>query len=309
MGINLFGWTKARCEELGILPDTEHRGQHFLVDEEVRDKLAQQIPSLPVIEIGAGLGILTEPLAQKGFPVTAIEIDSRFVRVLEPLAEKYSNLRVVFANVLTVDFSQQAKTMRAGEEGIWLTGSLPYQILEPLMLRLARRKLEREVVAGATFLISQRSARELVKQKPPRGKLGLLATALFDPEISQSEISREAFWPQPRTTSAIVNLRSSRSNELLASPHCFLIKELFFHPGGKIKSVLGKGLIAFSSAIQDWQPEGEHLIGGRIVLTKNQAQAFIEQLELPPDLLKKSIEQLNTHELILLDKALLKLRL
>ncbi len=326
MPSSLISSTRNICEDLGIRPNTEHWGQHFLVDKEIRDQLVERVPSMPVVEIGPGLGVLTEPLVQRGLPITAVEIDRRFEPVLQALQEKYPHLQVVFANVLKMDFSRLAKVM--GEKRIWLMGALPYQLLEPLMLKLVRRRGESEVVAGATFLISQRSARAITKNQPPRVKLGLLAASLFDSYLVREKIGRESFWPQPQTQSAIVHLTQRSDRELAGRPVDFVWRFLFAHPRAKVENALREAFIALhrvrTSITVDKRMshrrdrrrakaelrkfnglvERREDIESKTFLTKNRSRALVDQLKLPERIRQLSVEQLDSMALEDLDRAL-----
>jgi len=287
MNNSLLSWTKATLQKLSLKPDLKHKGQHFLVDKNLGKFLISQLPELPIIEIGSGLGAITGFLVQRNLPVVAVEIDRRFEPILAPLQEKYSNLKVIFANVLKVDFSQIEKEFKFKNK-VWLTGNLPYQLVEPLLLKLVRNPKEREVIAGATFLISERSAREMGKLKPPRGKLGILATSLFNFQLIKVGIGKENFWPPSRTSSAIVKLTKLKPKELYSSPSRFLWYRLFTHPRSKVKNSLREGLVILFQT------------------TKNQARAIIKKLGLSENLLEKTVEQLNGNQLEELDKAIFK---
>ena len=326
MPSNLISSTRNVCENLGIRPNTEHWGQHFLVDKEVRDRLVERVPPMPVVEIGPGLGVLTEPLAQRDLPITAVEIDRRFEPVLQTLQKKYPHLQIVFANVLKIDFSRFAKAM--GEKQIWLTGALPYQLLEPLMLKLIRRRGESEVVAGATFLISQRSAWAITKSQPPRAKLSLLAASLFNSYLVREKIGRENFWPQPRTQSAIIHLTRCSDRELVARPVDFIWRFLFAHPRARVENALREAFIVlhqvqtsitvdkrmfhrrdrrrakarlrkFNGPVGQWEDNK-----GGAFLTKNRSRALVDQLGISERIRQLSVEQLDNMALEDLDQVL-----
>ena len=282
--------TKNLCADLGIRPDTSHRGQHFLINSKIRDLLLEEIPILPVIEIGAGLGTLTEPLAKRGLPLRAIETDQRFIPFLGFLEGKYPQLISWFTSALKIDFAQLAKGMGAYHQGVWLAGSPPYQLMEPLLMKFVSRPAESQVILGVTFLISQRSAREIIRQQPPRTKLGLLANSLFSGQIVMDNIGPENFWPRPRTQSAIVKL--IRHLQPAQPRSSFIWRYLFRHPRAKVKNALREALIALSTLRQ------------KETLTKNQARQIIQQLSLPEKISESAIGQLSNKELGQLDQKL-----
>ncbi len=324
-----------QLEKWGLASETKTLSQYFLVNKKIKDQLLVSIPYVPLIEIGPGPGILTKPLAKRGLPIAAIEIDHRFQLPLQKLEERYPNLRVVFANALKVDFSDLAREIGTDEEGVWLVGNLPYQLTEPLMLKLARFPQERKDIAGATFLISERTANEMVKNSFPRGKIGIVTKAIFDVEEVASGIEKDSFYPKPRTKSALVVLRKLNEEEAVASVNRFVWQSLFAKPGAKVKNALREAIInlwrerersvldkrlanrrerrraretlgrlkgSVSSVIEKWKSQQGEEKGG--VMTKNKARQLIEELALPDRLLEQSVEQLNTTELEKLDRAL-----
>ena len=283
------------CQKLDLKPDVIFAGQYFIIDLDLRNKLVNATPHLPLIEIGPGLGTLTEPLAKRSQPIIAIEIDSRLKPILLPLQEKYPNLLLIFANVLKISFHQLKKNLRATKMSFWLVGNLPYQLVEPLILKLAQNPKEREVIAGAVFLVSERSGQEMVKKKPPRTKLGILSNSFFQPQLVETGIEKTSFWPPPRTRPAIIKLTKKGLKELMSLPPDFIWHYLFEHTRAKIKNALREAIIAFFRQ----QPGSRNK-----PFTKNQARKIINDFNLPTQMLEKSVEQLNQEELNLVDKVL-----
>lgn len=181
-------------------------GQNFLVDGNVLRKLVQALEPGPedwVLEIGPGLGVLTEALAGSARLVTAIEVDKG---LLKPLAETLAgldNVRLVHGDALKADF-----------HGLWreagapasckAAGNLPYYITTPLIFRL----LEGEPAFSRLVLMVQRevAARLLA---PPGGKdYGALAVMVaYQARVNlAAKVPAQAFWPRPEVESAIITV-------------------------------------------------------------------------------------------------------
>jgi len=250
-------------------------GQHLLVDERVIIEIVNLLPpSQPVIEIGAGCGQLTHQLLKNRHQVTAIEIDKKFQPFLEKLRRKYpKKLKIIWEDALKIGWK---KLTRKGN--FWLTGSLPYHITEPLINKLIFAQFK-----GAVFLVGAKFAFEtqLDKENISFGKQTLLVQSFFNPEIIK-KIPKTAFWPQPKTNSAILKLLPKTKNDYLKNPVLKILKELFLRAP---KNPLVKNSLR------------EALIRQNFAKTKNEARKIIENLNLPPDLLEKPLEQLNNFQL------------
>ena len=144
-------------------------GQHFLVDEAVVGSIAASLelqPGMPVLEIGPGIGTLTQQLAMTGAAVTAVELDRRCIEIMATTLKAYNNVRVVQGDVLALDF---AGTM--GDEPFCIAGNLPYYITSPLIMRLLESRLP---LTSVTVMVQKEAAERLCaapgrsrRQRPP----------------------------------------------------------------------------------------------------------------------------------------------
>ena len=282
----LLAKTKRLCAQWGITPDTNNKGQHFLVSTKIRNLFLRYVPNRPIIEIGPGCGVFTEPLAKRNKGLATIEIDPRFAPLLTPLAKKY-RFQLFFTNTLKVNFGQIIRQISFAPLSVWLVGSPPYQLMEPLLLKLSRQPREYQFLAGATFLLSQRTAQAMSRSQPPRTKLSILAISLLTSRIIKQEIGPENFWPAPRTKSAIIQLKR---RQRLASFH-FLWLYLLQHPRAKTENALREALIALASQKKQ-------------TLTKNQARQIIQKLALPENIGKTTVGLLDNAQLSQLDEIL-----
>jgi 16S rRNA (adenine1518-N6/adenine1519-N6)-dimethyltransferase len=177
-------------------------GQHFLTDVSVLEAIADAVAPRPgerIVEIGPGLGALTERLLARAATLDAVEIDRDLVARLRRRWPE-PRLRVHEGDALAFDFAA-----RAGDGRLRLVGNLPYNISSPLLIRLLGF---REVVADAHFMLQKEVVMRIVA--PPGGadygRLGVMLQA-FDEVEHLFDVPPEAFDPPPRVDSSVVRLR------------------------------------------------------------------------------------------------------
>ena len=176
-------------------------GQHFLVDRSVLARIAQAVSPVAterIVEIGPGLGALTEQLLARVPVIDAVEIDRDLVARLRqrwPLA-----LRLHEADALAFDFEALAE----GQRLRWV-GNLPYNISTPLMIRMIDFTAS---ITDAHFMLQKEVVDRIVAEPGGAafGRLGVMMQAFFEVE-ALFEVPPEAFDPPPRVDSAVVRLR------------------------------------------------------------------------------------------------------
>lgn len=305
-----------RIQQLGIRPN-ENLGQHFLVDQASIDLLAQAVSQgNTVIEIGAGVGQLTEALAQKATKVISIEIDRRYEPVLAHIAKQHRNVEVIFGDALALKFENFLPRGRE-DTGVQIVASLPFHITEPFMHKIAGLPIESATLAvGERLMYTIQAPNE---ENPAFGQLTLLSQAFFDTDVI-AIIEKQKFFPVPRTDSAIIRLTPKEEEEFRFSKRDFLLRRLFVTAKRNplVKNALKEGLIEFAQVSEMGtrsKREYNHLgaekpelqesgkIGERF-LTQNQARAIEQKMGIPDSILDKPFQQLNNSELGILSKAL-----
>lgn len=273
-----------RLKRAGVYPN-ENLGQHFLIDDAAIDVLTSSVtPGNTVIEVGAGVGQLTECLAGVAGKVIAIEIDRRYKKILDQVTTGHSNVEVIYDDAIALkwsDFFPKRKDL----SGVQIVSNLPYHISEPFLHVIMDLPLE-----SATLIVGQRLARSMQVQSeehPDFGKLSLLAQTFFDTELV-AQINKDKFFPVPRTDSAIIILTPTEETKLRVDKRTFILQKLFLttRRNPLVKNSIKEGLIEFSQ------------------LTQNQARLIIENMSIPREILDKPFEQLNNNELRVLSKRL-----
>lgn len=180
-------------------------GQHFLTDPAVVDAIVRAIApraGQPMVEIGPGLGVLTQPLVERLGRLTVIEIDRDLARRLHAHAQ----LSVIEADVLDVDFVRLAQDLAGGGAPVRLrlVGNLPYNISTPLLFRLLDCVA---VVADQHFMLQQEVVDRIVAQ-PSTASYGRLSVMLQWRYATESllAVPPSAFDPPPKVWSAVLRM-------------------------------------------------------------------------------------------------------
>lgn len=193
-------------EAHGLRPQ-KRWGQHFLCDENVLRKIveaAELSPEDRVFEIGAGLGVLTERVAQIAREVVAVEIDRRLIPLLKERLAPFDNVRVVQGDVLEVPW-EELLTLDQQNDRWKALGNLPYGITSPLLEKLIEH---RERFALGVLMVQLEVAEKVQAPLGTReaNALGAWVQAFCEVEVL-FRVSRNSFWPRPDVDSALLRLR------------------------------------------------------------------------------------------------------
>jgi len=180
-------------------------GQNFLTDDGVLDEIVEAAGVCDkdhIVEIGPGLGALTKRLAQKASHVTAIEIDTQMIPVLDEVLEGFDNTRVICADVLKTDMKEIAETYPG--EDVKVVANLPYYITTPIVTSL----LESGIHYKSITVMVQTEVAERMQTGPGSKDYGALSLAVqyySKPEI-MIDVPPECFYPMPGVGSSVIKL-------------------------------------------------------------------------------------------------------
>jgi 16S rRNA (adenine1518-N6/adenine1519-N6)-dimethyltransferase len=221
---SLLARTRALLAAHGLRP-RRARGQHFLVDRGVRDRIvaaAGVAPGDTVVEIGPGTGILTEGLLAAGARVLALEVDAGLARLLPVALGAPPGLHVWVGDALRFDFERHLRDHPA-RGAIQVVANIPYYITSPLILRL----LDLPALFSALVLTIQREVAERLTAAPGGKTYGALTLACQYRATPRSllRIPRAAFFPVPAVESSLVRLELLPEPRLAAPPpdHLFAV--------------------------------------------------------------------------------------
>ncbi len=237
--MNLHEKTLELSKIYNIKPD-HSKGQNFLIEEKyfnIAVEAAKISPSDVVLEVGPGLGFLTEKLAKVSKKVVAVELDKRLAELLQTrfITEKISNVEVLNEDVLSLrdDFL-------AGSD-YKIVANLPYNISSIFL----RKFLSAQHRPQSLVLMLQKEVVERIVAVPPQMSLLALSVQFYAHAEIVSQVPADAFWPQPEVDSALIKIVLKKPQELPAvDVNLFfrLLKIGFSAKRKMLKNNLGNGL-------------------------------------------------------------------
>lgn len=182
-------------------------GQNFLTDTNILSNIvaaADISDKDDVIEVGPGIGALTEQLARHAHRVLAFEIDQNLLPVLADTLAPYDNIEVVNADILKVDIATAIADHLDGATGVKVVANLPYYITTPILMGLVSAPVD----FAAIVVMMQKEVAERLSAEPGTKAYGALTLAVqYKMQAKLSfMVPRTAFVPQPNVDSAIVTL-------------------------------------------------------------------------------------------------------
>jgi len=265
----------------GIRP-RKSMGQHFLADPNVAASILRQArfgPDDVVLEIGAGLGALTLPLAQQVKHVLAVEPDRKIAALLgsEILAAGASNVTIIERDILRLDIEALAGRSDAS---LKVVGNLPYHISSQVLIRLIHF---REVI-DAAFLMFQKEVAERLTAKPGSKTYGRLSVliqycAKIKPLVSAAA---SAFFPRPKVDSQVVGIEFHHPVSFQATDERLLFQI--------VKAAFGKRRKTLKNA----------LLGGNLGFADERISAALELAGIDP---QRRAETLSVKEFVTLSNS------
>lgn len=181
-------------------------GQNFLIDTGVLEGIidAAEIGKDDfVLEIGPGIGTMTQYLCEAAREVVAVEIDSNLIPILSDTLADYSNVEVMNADILKVDIGKLAREHNGGKP-IKVAANLPYYITTPIIMGL----FESHVPIDSITIMVQKEVADRMQEGPGSKEYGALSLAVqyyASPEIVLT-VPPSCFMPQPKVGSAVIRL-------------------------------------------------------------------------------------------------------
>ncbi len=210
--------TRAIMEKYGIRTKKSF-GQNFLTDLNVLKNIVEAADITAndnVIEIGPGIGALTEQLAQAAGEVLALEIDQDLIPVLKEVLSPYDNVKVINQDVLQANLPELIKKeFKDPSRPIKVVANLPYYITSPILMNLLASPVEWATIC----VMMQKEVAQRLTAKPGTKQYGALTLAIeyqMQAKIA-FDVSRKVFVPAPNVDSAIVVL-TPRTNPLPVQP-------------------------------------------------------------------------------------------
>lgn len=181
-------------------------GQNFLIDTHVLDKIigsAKITKDDVVLEIGPGIGTMTQYLACAAKKVIAVEIDKALIPILEDTLSEYENVRVINHDVLKVDIAKLAEEENGGKP-IKVVANLPYYITTPIIMGL----FENHVPIKSITVMVQKEVADRMQVGPGTKDYGALSLAVqyYAKPYIVANVPPNCFMPRPKVGSAVIRL-------------------------------------------------------------------------------------------------------
>ncbi len=197
-------------------------GQNFLIDSNILEKIVEAAEITPddcVLEIGPGIGTMTQYLAESAREVIAVEIDKSLIPVLEDTLSSYQNVTVINKDILKVDINELVQEKNQGRE-IKIVANLPYYITTPIIMEL----FESHVPLKSITIMVQKEVADRMQVGPGTKDYGALSLAVqyyANPKIITC-VSPSCFIPKPNVGSAVIRLDKYKEPPVKAEDEAFL---------------------------------------------------------------------------------------
>lgn len=201
-------------------------GQNFLIDEDVLNdivEIAEVSKDDTVLEIGPGLGFLTEILVKRAKKVIAVELDDDMIENLKKIDA--DNLEIIHADILKTDISELGKNIK-------VVANIPYYITSPIIAHLAgeiyqtehkNRNALKDIILMTQYEVALRIVANEKSKNKEYGPLSILSQFYANPEIGRI-VKSKSFYPSPKVNSAVVKFNLQNKPKLELSDYKFFAK-------------------------------------------------------------------------------------
>ncbi|MCR4778604.1 MAG: 16S rRNA (adenine(1518)-N(6)/adenine(1519)-N(6))-dimethyltransferase RsmA [Lachnospiraceae bacterium] len=199
-------------------------GQNFLIDTHVLDKIVAAAGITKedmVLEIGPGIGTLTQYLCEAAREVVAVEIDRNLIPVLSDTLSAYDNVTVLNEDVLKVDLDALVREKNAGKP-IKVVANLPYYITTPIIMKL----LEENIPVESITVMIQKEVAERMQAEPGGKEYGALSLAVqfYADTYIAANVPPNCFMPRPNVGSAVIRLTKHEKCPVKVQDTSFMFK-------------------------------------------------------------------------------------
>lgn len=190
-------------------------GQNFLIDTNILNRIvdfAELTDDSGAIEIGPGIGALTEQLAKRSKKVTAFEIDQRLLPILADTLSPYNNVKIIHEDILKANVAQVISEEFTDNQDLMVVANLPYYVTTPIILKLLSENLP---IRGIVCML-QKEVADRIAAKPGTKEYGSLSIAIqyYTTAETVMIVPKTVFMPQPNVDSAVIRL-TKRENPIV----------------------------------------------------------------------------------------------
>lgn len=241
-------------------------GQNFLIDTHVLEKIIDAAGITAedfVLEIGPGIGTMTQYLCENAGQVVAVEVDRNLIPVLEETLSGYGNVMVLNEDVLKIDIAELAQNYNQGKP-VKVVANLPYYITTPIIMGI----FEAHVPLESITVMVQKEVAERMQASPGTKEYGALSLAVqyYAKAEVVANVPPNCFMPRPKVGSAVIRLTCHKDRPVTVRDEAFLFRVVRASFNQRRKTLVN-GL-------------GNDAALG---VTKEQAVYALEKMGLPPD--------------------------
>lgn len=197
-------------------------GQNFIINPGVCPRIAEEGGAgegVGVLEIGAGIGVLTAELAKRASKVVCVELDTRLLPVLDETLGEFDNVKIINGDILKVDLHRILED-EFGNMPVVVCANLPYYITSPVIMRLLESRLK---IDSVTVMVQKEAAVRLCADVGSRDSGAVTVAVNYYAEAQKLfDVSRGSFMPSPNVDSAVIRL------DILKNPPIEVSDEKFF---------------------------------------------------------------------------------
>ncbi|MGM0924590.1 MAG: 16S rRNA (adenine(1518)-N(6)/adenine(1519)-N(6))-dimethyltransferase RsmA [Bacillota bacterium] len=216
--------TKAILDKYGF-SFKKSLGQNFLIDPNVLNRIvdhADVTDETGVIEIGPGIGALTEQLAKRAKKVIAFEIDQRLIPILKDTLSPYDNVTVIHQDILLANVKEVMEEQFRDCREVMVVANLPYYVTTPIIMKL----LEDHLPLKGIVVMLQKEVADRIAASPSSKDYGSLSIAVqyYTDAKTVMTVPRTVFMPQPNVDSAIIRLLLREEARVVIKDEDFFFK-------------------------------------------------------------------------------------
>lgn len=265
--IDVYDKTQMILKKYKIQAD-KSLGQNFLIDENVINSIidsAELSKEDLIIEIGPGLGVLTNGLLEKANKVIAVELDERMVKILSDRFQFYNNLTIINDDILKVDLNKIIKQEKQNTsiKKVKVVANLPYYISTPIIMKL----LEQQLDINEIIVMVQKEVADRLIAIPGTKLSGAITYAVdyYSKTEKVIDVDKSCFIPKPKVNSEVIKLMIRKKPKISVND-----EQLLFEIIKKSFTQRRKTLV-------------NALINYKLVNNKDEATSILKKLNLSPD--------------------------
>jgi len=214
-------------------------GQNFLISKRILDRIikASNLKKNDVVlEIGPGIGTLTQELAKRVKKVIAVEKDKKMIKILHETLRNFTNVEITQGDILKLPVTRYSLPVTAYK----IIANLPYYIVSPVI----RKFLETKNSPKEMILMVQKEVAQRICSKPPKMNLLAISVQFYAKPETLFLVPKESFWPKPKVDGAVIKISRIRTNLPQINTNSFfrIVKAGFSQPRKQIVNSLSKGL-------------------------------------------------------------------